>query len=132
MGVVYRARDTRDGREAAVKTVSSGRATNAAALRTEALALQQVVHPGIVPVWESGEERGRPWYSMPLLSGVPLAALLGGGARAAKTMSLSASLHTDTLGGETNGAHPDLFPTFVGLCDALGALHEANFVHRDL
>ncbi len=69
MGVVYRARQVKANRLVALKMILSG--THAsdedlARFRTEAEAVAHVQHPNVVQVFEVGEHRGRPFFSLEL------------------------------------------------------------------
>ena len=79
MGVVYRARHRRLGRDAAVKMILGGRFSSAAARRrftVEAEAAARLDHPAIVPVYEIGEEAGETYFAMKLIEGESLAKAL--------------------------------------------------------
>ena len=73
MGVVYRARDVRRGREVALKFLSHPRlrdATARARFRNEAEAASRLDHPNICPVYEYDETPdGRPFIAMPFVEG---------------------------------------------------------------
>ncbi|MEK7865047.1 MAG: protein kinase [Planctomycetota bacterium] len=72
MGVVYRAGDTRLGREVALKVLlHSGFASKELVERfyREARAAATLEHPGIVQIHDVGEAGGRPYYTMQLLAG---------------------------------------------------------------
>jgi serine/threonine protein kinase/Tfp pilus assembly protein PilF len=71
MGEVYRARDTRLGREVAIKTVPADAASGDATLRLlkEARHASSLKHPNICTVYEVGESSGVPFIVMELLDG---------------------------------------------------------------
>lgn len=71
MGVVWLARDNDLGREVALKMLLSTE-TEAAELerfRREARAAARLKHPNIVPVYETGTERGRAYFAMEFVKG---------------------------------------------------------------
>ena len=76
----------------------------------EARAAARVSHPNVCPIFEVGDESGRPFLAMELLSGETLAARL-------RRTTLSPA--------ETLDLAEDLL-------SALGALHDAGVVHRDV
>jgi len=75
MGEVYRATDTRLGRDVAVKVVS-GRLMNdsnaLARLEREAQTVAALSHPNIVALYDFGREDGTVFAVMELLEGEPL------------------------------------------------------------
>jgi serine/threonine protein kinase len=114
MGVVYEAIHRPIGRAVAVKVLRTGLDTDSVALerfRREARACAQVRHRFIVDVYDVGDVDGQPYYSMAILQGRTLQAMAG------------------------NAAEPQfaaLLRGFAGIADALGALHRAGIVHRDV
>ncbi len=77
MGEVYRARDARDGREVAIKTVSAALAHPSGELRLlrEARHAATLTHPNICAIHEVGEEHGVPFIVMEFVDGLTLSAL---------------------------------------------------------
>jgi serine/threonine protein kinase len=80
MGVVYRARDQRLGRDVAVKVLRNTGGPADEDMRRlferEARATAQLVHPNIVTLLHVGEHDGHPYLVLELLSGETLAARL--------------------------------------------------------
>lgn len=113
MGEVYRARDTRLGREVAVKVLPQHLSANAevrARFEREAKTVSGLNHPNICTLFDVGREGDTDFLVMELVEGETLAARL-------KTGPLPA---TDVLriGNE--------------ITDALDKAHRAGIVHRDL
>src|SRR6266516_418830 len=75
MGVVYRARDERLGRDVAIKVIRPGLLTSDAArrrFRIEALALGKLNHPNIATVYDVGIQDGSDYLVMEFVSGQTL------------------------------------------------------------
>ena len=117
MGRVLRGRDTELGREIAVKVLletHQGRTELVQRFVEEARIAGQLQHPGIAPVYDLGALPGqRPWFTMKLVKGQTLAALLK---------------QRQDSGQE--------LPRFVGIfesvCQALAYAHSKKVIHRDL
>ncbi|MGE0709551.1 MAG: protein kinase [Planctomycetota bacterium] len=109
MGIVYRARDTELGRAVALKVIQVVDAEDRARFAREALAASAVTHPALLPVYDVGEERGRPFLVTALAAG-SLADLL-------RTGPLEPRKAADLLAQVARG---------------LAAAHAAGVVHRDL
>ena len=113
MGVVYRALDTRLGRQVAIKFLSPRAAAQAGSLerfRREARAAGALNHPNLCAVYDLGEHEGQPYLVLELLEGETLQKRLESG-----PMSVAEwlQLALDVSGG-------------------LEAAHSAGIVHRDL
>lgn len=79
MGVVYRARQVSLGREVALKLIRPEHLYFDGArerFRREVEATARLQHPGIVPVYTVGEERGVPFFAMELVDGASLGDVL--------------------------------------------------------
>lgn len=121
MGTVFRARDTRLDRLVAIKLLHGGPAADEVTrsrLRAEARFAGSLQHPGIVRVFDYGEDRGpadddavTPYVVMQLVDGTPLSRLLRD--RGPLPPSTVAALLGDVAG-------------------ALTVAHAAGVVHRDL
>jgi serine/threonine protein kinase len=113
MGEVYRARDTRLGREVAVKILTERFAADPRRLsrfRREAQAVAKLNHPGIVTLFSLDESDGTHFLTLELIEGVTLDEELKG-----RQMPLARLLEIG-----------------VSLADALAFAHAQGVVHRDL
>ena len=112
MGEVYRARDTRLGREVAIKVVGAQLTAPAARLRLlkEAQHASMLSHQNICTIFEVGEVDDQPFIVMALVDGRPLDKVLREG-----IPSLETSLDYA-----------------VQIADALAHAHAHGIVHRDL
>lgn len=113
MGVVYRARDARLGREVAVKVIPQAFAADhsrVSRFEQEARAAGQLNHPNILAVYDVGLHEGAPYIVSELLEGESLRERLrGGGLSARKAVDYARQ-------------------TALGLA----AAHEKFIVHRDV
>ncbi|PTL84571.1 serine/threonine-protein kinase [Vitiosangium sp. GDMCC 1.1324] len=115
VAVLYRARDERSGAPVALKVMRPQYASSESALRRfdqECRMLEQLAHPNLVRVLESGELRdGRPWLAMEWLEGRDLEAELA-----------------------ARGPFPprEALRMLEPVASALGAAHALGIVHRDI
>jgi hypothetical protein len=113
MGEVYRARDTRLGRDVALKILPPAFALDADRLRRfeqEARAVAALNHPNILAIHDIGEYSGTPFLVSELLEGGSLRAELESGPLPARKAADYAAQ----------------------IAQGLAAAHEKNIVHRDL
>jgi serine/threonine protein kinase len=113
MGEVYRARDSRLGREVAIKVLPEHLSRDLDALRRferEARAVAALSHPNIVAIFDVGTERGVSYLVAELLEGETLRTRLRRGA-----MSWREAADVGTA-----------------LADGLAAAHSKGVIHRDL
>jgi eukaryotic-like serine/threonine-protein kinase len=112
MGVVYRARQMSPEREVAVKMLMPQMALDdlLERFRIEARVMADLVHPGIMPIYQYGEHSGVPWLSM---------AMCGRG-------SLAASK------AEYAGDWRRIAELMRTLAEAVAFAHSRGVLHRDL
>jgi eukaryotic-like serine/threonine-protein kinase len=113
MGEVYRARDSRLGREVAIKLLPSSFSQDADRLRRfeqEARAASALNHPNILAVYDVGTHEGSPYLVTELLEGVTLRDRLSSGALPPRKAVEFA----------------------VQIAQGLAAAHDKGIVHRDL
>jgi tetratricopeptide (TPR) repeat protein len=113
MGEVFRARDTRLGRDVAVKILMAAHADDPDSIRRfekEARAVASLSHPNVVPLFDVGEQDGVRYAVSEYVAGETLRARLKRGALpAAEAADIAAQV-----------------------ADGLSAAHEKGFVHRDI
>ncbi len=115
MGVVYRARQISLNRVVALKMIRAGRFSTPGEIERfslEAEAAAGLTHPGIVPVYEIGQQDGHHYYTMALVDGLSLAEHL-----------------KDTGGPFEPGSAAQLIRL---VAEAVQYAHERGVIHRDL
>src|SRR5881398_443296 len=113
MGEVYRARDTRLGRDVAVKVLPSSYSDDKERLQRfeqEASAASALNHPNILIVHDIGSHDGSPYVVSEILEGETLGKRIGGGPLAQRR-AIGYALE---------------------IANGLAAAHEKGIVHRDL
>jgi serine/threonine protein kinase len=113
MGVVYRARDPRLGRDVALKLIPETFAVDAGRVQRfeqEARAAGQLNHPNILAVYDIGVHAGSPYIVSELLEGE----------------SLRSRLHSGALPSRK------AIDYARQIAEGLAAAHERNIVHRDV
>src|SRR5262245_15040139 len=118
MGVVYKARDPVIQRPVAIKTIHIGlvagdaeRANLSARFRNEAQAVGRLSHPGIVAIYEYGEDESTAYIAMEYVEGLSLERVLPPRRPLPESEALS---------------------VMQQLLDALACAHRAGVWHRDI
>lgn len=113
MGVVFRAKHLRLGRQVALKMTRAGvyaRPQEQERFRREAETVAALQHPNLVQVFDVGDWAGRPYFTMELIEGGNLA---------------------QRLVGVPQPAHQSA-TLIATLAEAVHAAHQGGIVHRDL
>jgi Tol biopolymer transport system component len=113
MGEVYRARDTRLGREVAIKVLPANRVSDPdrkARFIQEARAASSLNHPNIVTIYDIAQDRGIDFLVMELVSGKTLGEVIG----------------------RKGLPEREVVRYGLAIADALTKAHAAGIVHRDL
>src|SRR5690349_15980970 len=112
MGEVYRARDTRMGRDVAIKILPAEFALDRDRLRRfeqEVRAAGTIIHPNLITIFDVGTDNGSPYLVMELLDGATLRDCIADRMPQRKVIEYS-----------------------VQIANGLAAAHEKGIVHRDL
>jgi serine/threonine-protein kinase len=116
MGAVLRGRDVDLGRDLAVKVLLEKHANRPKVARRfieEAQIGGQLQHPGVVPVYDIGRFGARPFFTMKLVKGQTLAALLG-------------------ERGDPAADRPRFLAIALQVAQTLAYAHTKGVIHRDL
>jgi serine/threonine protein kinase/WD40 repeat protein len=129
MGVVYRARQISLDRTVALKMILTARLPGEADMRrfrAEAEAVASLEHPNIVPIYEVGEDEGRPYFTMKFIPGGSLAKLIEDGrskiADGKEPFQPSSILHSPS----------SLAQLLAKVARAVHYAHQRGILHRDL
>jgi serine/threonine protein kinase/predicted Zn-dependent protease len=113
MGVVYRGFDRELKREVAIKVLQKDQDVASHRFYREAQILGQLQHPGIVPIYETGQLKdGRMYIAMKLVIGQTLQELVEHGDGSKQLV--------------------DLLGIIGQICETIAYAHSRNIVHRDL
>ncbi len=122
MGVVYRATDTRLGREVALKVLAPGPGDDPERerrLRLEAQAAAALAHPAICVIYEIDEADDATFIAMELVRGEPLSVLVPGGMSAARAVDLAIEVAEGLAEAHARGiVHRDLKPSNVMITES--------------
>lgn len=113
MGVVFRGRQASPGRDVAIKVLHPhyvGSPDLRRRMFAEAAAMAELNHPGILPLYASGESEGQPWLAMKLATGGTLS----------------------SRRGEWTGKWRAIAELIAELADAVQHAHERGIIHRDI
>ncbi len=113
MGIVYKALQPSLGRTVALKMILRGDLASAADIarfHSEAASAARLQHPSIVPVYEVGEQDGRPYFAMKCIEGTTLGRRLSEGPLPPREAA----------------------ELLLPVCRAIHNAHQQGILHRDL
>jgi eukaryotic-like serine/threonine-protein kinase len=127
MGAVYHARHRPLNRDVALKLVRGAALASPrllARFHLESQAVAKLDHPNIVPVYESGEIDGLPWFSMKRVEGDSLAQRIATGAISLAGFSGAAA--------ERARREAEIAQLMITIARAAHYAHQHGVLHRDL
>ena len=120
MGQIYFGEDSQLERQVAVKVSSISQDGEDPRFTKEAKVLALLAHPNIVPIYTTGvDAQGRPFYSMKLVKGRTLQAVL-------------TALKDGNTAATKEYTQAALLTVFRKVCDAMAFAHAKGILHRDL
>jgi serine/threonine protein kinase len=120
MGQIYFGEDPQLERQVAVKVSSISEGGEDPRFSKEAKVLALLAHPNIVPIYTTGvDASGRPFYSMKLVKGRTLQAVLN-------------ALKDGNTAANKEYTEAALLTIFRKVCDAMAFAHAKGILHRDL
>jgi len=129
MGLVYRARQKSLNRFVALKLMSRAESATPRVLarfQLEAKAAAQLDHPNIVPIHETGESEGQPWFSMKLIEGGSLAQ------RSSEFRVPGSEVGRTETHSELGTRNSKLARLLACVARAVHYAHQQGVLHRDL
>ena len=120
MGLIYSGEDLQLKRQVAVKVSSLDAGGEDLRFAKEAEVLAHLAHPNIVPIYTIGvDSQGRPYYSMKLVKGRTLQAVLN-------------AIRDGDAAAVKDYPRTTLLTIFRKVCDAMAFAHAKGVLHRDL
>ncbi|HBF23229.1 MAG TPA: hypothetical protein DDW23_05360 [Planctomycetes bacterium] len=153
MGVIYEAHQKSLKRRVALKVLYPGLSSSEKAMsrfRREAEAVARLSHPGIIPIYAVGEDRGLNFFAMRFLDGPNLAQVIDelkrakGEGRPAVVLDLLGASHGKSVASDREDTRSTSFELDVGnfvfqavdlmasIAEALEVAHKAGIIHRDI
>ena len=125
MGEVRRVKDRYLGRIVAMKILKEGGQVKGLRDRflAEAATTSQLEHPGIIPIYDIGEQDGRPYFTMREIRGRTLTEVIR------EVHDSSGAGQWTAAGGWT---FRRLLAAFGAVCEAVAFAHDRGVIHRDL